>query len=377
MTIIKQLKKLAHRWDNKLMKRCRKQHHILFNGSCAMNFINFKPIYEQLILDESVVVYVMNSTTDENFYSQFDVPPEAFITKKKARWKKWDLYIVTDFYALQFKRKHKSLFISHGVSQKKSADSDTVFMGGRKLLNYDKISFSSKRLYDEFVVQYGDEARKKSILCGYPRFDQLIQPAINPEYLRHQLGITDQRPIILFAPTWGEYGALNTFGEQIIKSLAQLDAHILIKLHDHAFSSKSFRKNKIDWPKYLDSYKNINNIYDIRYSDPYPYLQIADMMISDYGSIVLEYQLLKKPTVFFSLKKHNDQVVFNKDILSLLEQSCVTISQPEELENAITQSLQETYFADNIHKQELCDHYFINVGSATKTLLSHIHSLIE
>ncbi len=375
--IVRKIKGLVRKIDNSLMKRLRRRRYIVFNGSCAMNFINFQPIYDRLVQDENVVVYVMNSANDDNFYTQFGIPSEQFLSQKAAVWKKWDLYVATDFYHVRFKRKLKSIFISHGVSQKKNFDNDKAFLSGNKLLKFDKIFFSSQQLYDDFLFELETEASRRAVLCGYPRLDYLVQTSADKTDVRRELGINDQRPIIMFAPTWGEYAALNAFGEEIIQALSELDAHIILKFHDHAFSDKAVRKNRVDWAQQLEAYKNVSNVYVIRDRDSYPYMKASDLMVADYGSIVLEYQLLNKPIVFFSIEKHNNSVVSNKALLSLLERACVTISQPSDLKSAVKTGLEKPEHARNHFKTELCEQYFLNVGQATAIAVDNINLLLE
>ena len=375
--IVRKLKKLVFIIDSCLMKLLRRRRYVIFNGTCAMNFTNFKPVYDQLILDKNIVVYVMNSMADENFYTQLGVPPERFISQRAALWKKWDLYIATDFYSIDFKRRHQSVFISHGVSQKKSIDSDKAFLSGSKLLKFNKVFFSSEKLYDDFKLELGSPAEQRAVLCGYPRLDKLVQESTDREDIRRELGITDQKPLIVFAPTWGEHAALNAFGEEIIQALSELDAHIILKLHDHLYSDKPIRKNRINWANYLDAYKDVPNVHHIRYRDTYPYIKAADLMIADYGSIVLEYQLLKKPMVLLSVQEHNNSVVSNKGLLNLLEQASVTISKPAELKDAVIKGLDDPKLSGNSAKTKLCEKYFLNVGQATTILVDNIYPLLD
>lgn len=347
--------------------------YLLFNGISPMNFVIFEPIYNELVKDERFVINFVNALDDTNVYKNLGIPEALFFKKKSVMLKKWDLYIATVYIKPFLLRKTKRIFIPHGNSDKKSVG--VTYMVRKELLRYDNVFFASKGPYSEFTRKFGNDAKKISILSGFQRIDYLAKDHFNKNAVKEKLKIDESLPIILFAPTWGEHGALNKFGLEIIDKLLSFKANVLVKLHDESLSDDPWRKNRFNWKEKIKSYSRFSNFFGIKDFDPYPYMCIADVLVSDYGSLIFEFQAMKKPTIFFNIAEHNEEVVNDLERLELLKKACITIDTPSALDGAIEKTKESSY-RDNIYKEKIREKYFINFGRSTDIIVNEIYGLL-
>lgn len=376
MTSVVVAKKIIRKIDDFLVGTLRSQKHIVFDGCCPMNFIVFKPFYDHLKKNRNLKVYFMNSSSDINFYKEFAVPGDLYMSRKKAMFHKWDVYITTDFFNHALKRKTKKVYIPHGMSDKKNVDRNDSYIVNEELLDFDRVFFPSQDSYNQFLRRFGNKAYKIAVFSGYQRLDYLCNNHFDTEKLKAHLNINNSLPVVLFAPTWGEYSTLNIFGPQFLEELAKLNANILIKLHDHLYSKNPNRKNKHDWEKIMKNFSRYANIRHLRKTDIYPYMKVSDCLISDYGSSIFEYQVLNKPTIYMSIEKHEQSVVGNPEMLELLKKACITITSPCEIEGAFKKA-KDSYDFQHQYLQELKRKYFVDVGNASKTIVNHIYELLN
>ncbi len=61
-----------------------------------MHFLVYQPIYSRLKELDAFDFYFMNSLTDKNFYSDFGIPSDQFVSRKLAFFGEWDLYVSAD-----------------------------------------------------------------------------------------------------------------------------------------------------------------------------------------------------------------------------------------------------------------------------------------
>ncbi len=242
------------------------------------------------------------------------------------------------------------------------------------LPSYDKVFFSSKAQYNKLSKLYAGRFAKNFEYVGYPRLFQLINETYDKEKLKKKLKIQNNFPIILFAPTWGRYGSLEQFGARIIEQLLSLNANVLFKMHDNTYLKISYtiEKNQIN----LDKFKRIPNFHIINDYDIYPYLHLTDMLIADYGSLIFEYLTLQKPAIFLDLSLHNSQIVSNVHKLELLRKSCITISSPNELEEALNLAKADSSKLRGC-RQELVKEYVESAPCAVEHIVKSICNLLN
>lgn len=145
---------------------------------------------------------------------------------------------------------------------------------------------------------------EKPILeIGYPRNDVLFRRN-KTEYikkLKKKYGLPLDKKVVLYAPTWRD-DASN--GQGVYKFVSPLDFDLAKKelSDDYIFLVKYHYliADKIDWSQYegfvysFDEKADISRLY-----------LIADMLITDYSSVMFDYSLLKRPMLFFAYDLEN------------------------------------------------------------------------
>lgn len=132
-------------------------------------------------------------------------------------------------------------------------------------------------------------------VTGTPRNDYLLEPRndllTNHPYLKER--------VILYAPTWREYGDRSSFFPFEDRDLDKLNlflekqgAYILIRGHREEMERiyNNYDQNK--------SYSRILPAHQEVFPDAQQLLAHTDLLITDYSSIYLDYLLLDKPMIF-------------------------------------------------------------------------------
>ncbi|NQD74515.1 CDP-glycerol glycerophosphotransferase family protein [Pseudomonas sp. CM27] len=128
------------------------------------------------------------------------------------------------------------------------------------------------------------------LISGYPRNDQLF--TIDQDKLdtiRLALGITARKPVVLFAPTYrGSWNSPQLEAEFLIEQLKSIisDDYTLLFRGHHLVEKKLA---DLDLPVKLAPQSIDTNAL----------LPVADILISDYSSIIVDYMTLKRPVLHF------------------------------------------------------------------------------
>lgn len=130
----------------------------------------------------------------------------------------------------------------------------------------------------------------KFALVGLPRNDELFnvsEEEINE--LRRKLGIPEDKKIILYAPTFREYkrdrnGCVIAPPINLHKWKEKLSKNYIILFRAHYEVNKVLGLKDDEFIRNVSTYNNLNEL-----------MKIADILISDYSSIMFDYSILKRP----------------------------------------------------------------------------------
>jgi CDP-glycerol glycerophosphotransferase (TagB/SpsB family) len=155
------------------------------------------------------------------------------------------------------------------------------------------------------------------IPTGTPRMDEFLDPA-NQEAARERaygaFPAARERRVILFAPTFRGDGAMQaTYPMEILDLRAlhaladELDAVVLLKMHP-------FVSERLDIPtdladRLVDASGTSIDVNDL--------LLVADLLVTDYSSLVFEYAALGRPMLFFAFDL--DEYVASRDFYEPFE----------------------------------------------------------
>lgn len=206
----------------------------------------------------------------------------------------------------------------HGIPLKK-IHGDNKFDEVRNPPNlYKKLRWTVRRIQNEQPTHYYlatseyvrdifkkafRTSKDKGIVCGYPRNDVFF----NKNYLINNKNLSiknielynrlerekqNGKKVIMYMPTFrhSEFKFFDIVNiEQLDNFLSNNNSILLIKAHPMSKLKSSF--NHIE-------YKNILNIDSAE--DPYLFLNLSDILITDYSSIYFDFLLTNRPIIFFS-----------------------------------------------------------------------------
>lgn len=223
--------------------------------------------------------------------AKFDVPGAEKVKidtlsyfKTALRAKVWITNVNIE-RGLHFKKKSQVYLNTwHGTGPKKGGNA----VKGRKDYDFsyvDIVCVDGKYARDEMVNWFN--ARDEHLLySGRPREDELFTFTYDDtKRVRSALKIPDDKKILLYMPTWREYGNLELNTELWEK---ELSAEYVMLVRAHHFAKKGISVSGDRFWIDVSSYPDVNELY-----------WVADILISDYSSAFFDYGLLGKPMVCF------------------------------------------------------------------------------
>jgi hypothetical protein len=129
---------------------------------------------------------------------------------------------------------------------------------------------------------------------GYAKLD----PAFNQtklDYTLEHLGLDPQKKTILYAPTFFP-SSIESFPENFPSDLREYN--IIVKPHYFSLTKSRYSKQK----KRLESWGKHGNVYlaSVEQYNLLPFMQLADLMLSDASSAIFEFAALDKPIIWCS-----------------------------------------------------------------------------
>lgn len=360
---------------------------ILFESNLGRNYTgNPRAIYEEMVrqgLDRKYRCYFILEKPDTPL-------PGTAKGVKRNRFLYFYLFAIAGVWI--FDTRHPRYIIKrpqtkyiqtwHGTPLKKLAlDMDTVHMAGEKGIdNYKKNFYENTRVWDYLISQnrFSTEifrrafAFNKTMLeIGYPRNDVLFAKN-NPEdilALKKELGLPTDKKIILYAPTWrdnefygkGAYKFNPPLDFAKLREALQEDTVLIVKYH-------YLIMDKIDW----SPYKGFIYSCDLSYDISALYL-VADMMITDYSSVMFDYSLLKRPMLFYCYDLEEYKDTLRGFYFDFIEEAPGPITRTtEELIDAIKN------YDESLHKEKQEAFYakfnHADDGNASKKIIDLLES---
>ena len=212
------------------------------------------------------------------------------------------IFLNDNFFALafmQFKPKNIIVQLWHAPGASKKFGG-SVEIESRDILR--KVSENTDYLFvtSEKIMPYYGEAfqmsKSKIKPLGLPRLDYYFEDhdldRLKAEFCK-KYGISPEKKIILYAPTFREEEKYNNVFDylDLEKFNSELGDEYVLALRLHP-KIRNFHKDDISSQgKYIDV---------SGYDSEQELMLLSDIMITDYSSIMIEYSVLNKPTVFFT-----------------------------------------------------------------------------
>ncbi|WP_436878835.1 CDP-glycerol glycerophosphotransferase family protein [Mammaliicoccus sciuri] len=207
-------------------------------------------------------------------------------------------------YHLNFRKNQEIIQLWHAVGSFKTVGysrtgmKDGPFFNSVNHRNYTKVYVSSDKDVPNYAEAFGI-LESKIYPLGIPRTDMFFDDhykKIAVQKVQENYPILKNKNIILYAPTFrgsGHYTAFYPYEmldfEKLARYCSETNSIILLKMHP-------FVKREIEIPENYNEY-----FIDIsKYREINDFLLVADILISDYSSLIYEFAILKKPMLFYA-----------------------------------------------------------------------------
>lgn len=195
----------------------------------------------------------------------------------------------------------------HGTPLKKLAsDIEKVQMPGTDTKRYKENFYKESRNWDYLISpnRYSTEIFKRAfnfdktvIESGYPRNDSLYNDN-DPEkinLIKNKLGISDEKKVILYAPTWrdnlfyekGKYKFETALNMNKMRDSLADEYVLLIRMH-YLISDQINLEGLESFVYDVSNYEDIRDLY-----------LISDLLVTDYSSVFFDFANLNRPILFF------------------------------------------------------------------------------
>jgi CDP-Glycerol:Poly(glycerophosphate) glycerophosphotransferase len=347
---------------------------ILFTGYAPVHFVCFKPVYDRLAQEPDVEVLVSGGLRSQAsdgtrqhgtaaMYDQFDLAPDTVVDVADLADIDVDILFCSNTKPIRPRSYALCIEMFHGLSFRNRAVRT-------ERVSYDRYfvlgPYQHRRLLQRDVIH--DDA-SQGVPVGFPKTDPLINGSLDRQATLAGLGLSGDRPVVLYAPTGAHYNSLETFGEELVRRLAASDeVDLLVKPHDHA-------KADIDWFDRLAPLET-DHVRLLRVADAIPALHAADLLVSDASSIANEYLLLDRPVVFLDVPELLAAAADEDDRLDLHtwgRKGGLVATGVDDALRAIREGLSDP-LAQSDTRQAIARDLFYNPGTATDVALDRLRS---
>jgi CDP-glycerol glycerophosphotransferase len=162
----------------------------------------------------------------------------------------------------------------------------------RQAAGWDAMVSPSRYVSDVFRSAFGYAGEILEV--GYPRNDALLAadaPAVR-ERTRARLNLGPQDRVVLYAPTWREYAGVRDakplYLDAVGLTRAAPDAVVLVRGHYNATGQR-------------DVFRSHPRVHDVtRYPEIVDLFLAADVLVTDYSSVMVDVALIDKPIVILA-----------------------------------------------------------------------------
>ena len=243
---------------------------------------------------------------------------------------------------------------------------------------WDRLFFVNRRRLRNCVAAGAIEADSAAIrLIGMPKVDRLVDGSLQRLAVLTSLGLDPERSTVLYAPTWSPQSSLNRLGIDLIRRLAALRVNVIVKLHDRSRDARARYSGGVDWPAAVADVLPAGRGVLAPSSDICPYLEAADLMVTDHSSAGFEYLLLDRPIVRIHVPELIESAQVHGDYVSLL----TDVSESVVADAALTVRAIERGLANpackSASRREVAADLFHDPGNATIRAVAALYEAIE
>lgn len=340
-------------------------------------FTTFKPICDELDKKGIRTVYMTMSPDDPALETHYENITAEFIGSGNDAFARMNLLnariVLSTTPSIDVFQWKRSKDVDWYVHVLHSAGDVTMY----RLFGidyYDAILTSGKFQEDEVraLEKMRNLPAKELYRAGIPYMDEMLKRA--KTYERKQGDV----PTVLLAPTWGEYGLLNRYGEELIRSLVDTGYNIVIRPHPQSFTAD---KDIIDC--LMSKFPESDKLHWNRDNDNFEALADSDIMISDFSAVNFDYAFVfDKPLIYSNTgftKNLYDAWRFEEDPWNVATPRRIGIELTKEnipnLKQIIDDSIGNTSLDEA--RNEAKNETWCNIGSSAKVIADYLADKYE
>ena len=283
------------------------EHNFADNGRYFLEYLysNTDHKYDVKVLVKNKVLYdeISQKYPNITYYSKSLIGMKLFLKTKNIVISHGSDASYFFPYFLDIKSKN-IINLWHGIPLKRLSLQVKEIRESKSRSRFQKFSsICAASTFEQFLLASCFEMHIDDVwITGTPRNDYLLYP--NNELLQEYSYLN--KKVILYAPTWREYGDRSSFFpfedkdlERLNKFLETQDAYLLIRGHREEMEriSENYGEEKLS--RILPAHQEI-------FPDAQRLLAHVDVLVTDYSSIYLDFLLLDKPIIFipYDLEKY-------------------------------------------------------------------------
>jgi hypothetical protein len=188
----------------------------------------------------------------------------------------------------------------------------------RKLMGnrFDLILLPGQALHDLFK-SVGILTKGNNEIIGFPRLDPVFNEEIDRKVVLKNLGLSDSKKTILYAPTWHgkldvNMNSMQQMGKAIMNSVKN-EYNLIVRPHPRTLiNNESPEVIELLQEKTIST-DNIR-LVDDPFADTIKLMAAADLMISDYSSVGIEFLAFDRPVIYAD---HLGEEYFDKSLAEI------------------------------------------------------------
>ena len=342
------------------------------------------PVYNQLKKDPNYEIFFNVGKDHKRILGVFLIPRKKEIEKRLTKdglhftddVSGFDLVVCGD--ALKKPERYGNatlVHLDHGMGIKTLRIRNTA-----RQKDYRYHIFLEGQYWMDYIKSVDMDKSADFYIHGIPKLDPLFWPGhYNNDKLIKKLDIDPNKKTVLFAPSYKPSCII--YVQEKIAALAK-KYNLLIKLHPYSWGGKYVSHAQHKFYEILAA-KNKNVILIPKDDfDIYPYLFLADTLISDTSSVVNEFLALGKHGVIYVLPQKNIKHSDGMPILSVeprdwLKDAFVHVDKPQGLLKAVDLALNPTVEM-KAKLQEYKNYFFIGLdGKSGERVKAEIDKMMK
>lgn len=288
---------------------------VVFESNLGKNYTgNPRYIYEELVkrgLDRKLRIYYILNRPGETELPGNAVKVRNFRVRFYYVMAVAGIWVSDTRFPNDIKKRKQTVYIQtwHGTPLKKLAlDMEEIHMEKEESLSaYQEAFRANSATWDYLIAQspFAAEIFRRAfdfhgqmLVCGYPRNDRLFRENTKEriDAIRKKYGVPADKRVMLYAPTWrddafygeGRYEFATDMDFTAMENAFGNDFVLLVKYHYLVEDNRDFGK----WKGFVIPFFQECDIVEL-------YLA-ADLLITDYSSVMFDYSLLHRPMFFYA-----------------------------------------------------------------------------